>query len=140
MKQFICTRSSNSDIQKGKVIKGELFHADGKKYILLKDSFNGEVPRSTFFNYNTTFALEGDAWDWAELNPFYEEEQEEEIVFMGLNMYRVDYTMCGVEHSIRVGASSKFQAPFRAGLILGTCLANIDDVQIQRVVLEAENI
>lgn len=78
MKQFICTRSTNSDIQKGKVIKGELFHANGKKYILLKDSFNGELPRSTFFNYNTTFALEGDVWDWAELHPFCEEEQTED--------------------------------------------------------------
>lgn len=78
MKQFICTRSTNSDIQKGKVIKGELFHANGKKYILLKDSFNGELPRCTFFNYNTTFALEGDVWEWAELHPFYEEEQTEE--------------------------------------------------------------
>lgn len=80
MKQFICTRSTNSDIQKGKVIKGELFHAKGKKYILLKDSFNGELPRCTFFNYNTTFALEGDVWEWAELTPFYEEEQEEKPV------------------------------------------------------------
>lgn len=80
MKQFICTRSANSDIQKGKVIKGELFHANGKKYILLKDSFNGELPRCTFFNYNTTFALEGDVWEWAELTPFYEEEQEEKPV------------------------------------------------------------
>lgn len=78
MKQFICTRSTNSDIQKGKVIKGELFHANGKKYILLKDSFNGELPRCTFFNYNTTFALEGDVWDWAELHPFCEEEQTED--------------------------------------------------------------
>jgi hypothetical protein len=80
MKQFICTRSTNSDIQKGKVIKGELFNANGKKYILLKDSFNGELPRCTFFNYNTTFDLEGDVWEWAELTPFYEEEQEEKPV------------------------------------------------------------
>lgn len=78
MKQFICTRSTDSDIQKGKVIKGELFHANGKKYILLKDSFNGELPRCTFFNYNTTFALEGDVWDWAELHPCCEEEQTED--------------------------------------------------------------
>lgn len=77
MKQFICTRSTNSDIQRGKVIKGELFHANGKKYILLKDSFNGELPRCTFFNYNTTFALEGDVWEWAELHPCCEEEQTE---------------------------------------------------------------
>ena len=68
------------------------------------------------------------------------EESEEELMFMGLNMYRADYIMCGVEYSVRVGASSKFQAPFRAGLILGNCLANIDDVQILRIVLEAENI
>lgn len=78
MKKFICTRSTNSDILVGKVIKGELFHANGKKYILLKDSFNGEYPRCTFFNYNTPFALEGDAWDWAELHPFCEDGQTEE--------------------------------------------------------------
>lgn len=135
MKKFICTRSTNSDILVGKVIKGELFHVNGKKYILLKDSFNGEYPRCTFFNYNTPFALEGDAWEWAELNPCCEEE---ESMFLGLNVYRVDYTMCGAEHSVRVEAESKLQAPFKAGLTLGHCLANIEDVVIQRVVLEKE--